>query len=1096
MSTLQKDHLDLQQGGDTGQANVDAIQPVTDGEGATQTVFRRPSENLRGRTEETRDAINDLLYYRDHNHLVIEGQTGHTITWPGSTTAASTGIIAQLGDLTIRPLLTPDTSLKGSISIGTPATDRVIYVVASGAYATHGMNAVTVEHRNTAGATPHQCTITDGPVKRILVEFDAGNAAHSSAATKVLVDVAIGADPDLSGPLIDVTDDGGAVAIAVGAETRIEGTADQEAHRIPSGLLNTLTTSEPLAEGDAIGIWYRYVIEPGGAAGDPSDPKGGVFGGRQESNPDRATSTIPIASLFVTSNDPQKIPGAIPLCKVVNNELVWVDGTRFVSGASGPMGTAPNIYIDDTNFAGPKTNIGAGGIDNPLSPASAQEAFENVDDRLGQLRAFSYVCTDGTASTGGDFDGPTALQLAVTQLAGTGGTIYLRRGTYDVPVTYAYGDNIRIVGEHESLVTIQPTSFTAQDPSTGMRFENVTFGTNLSIFRLTSPEDGVRLTNVIFTGTARCIMTADDCHFDNVVWPTASVVANSNDVMHVSGDRCSFRNCTFPGHLLLDGDQNLVEHCEILRNAANKSLTITGNNNSLRDVLVTVSGGGSATATHILSVGGNHTVIDGFRMASSAATISTTHTALSCAGGSSVSIANMFILAGDHGALIFDAGTSAYNFRNCRFENGSTTAHTLTAAVDTGTPRHIRFADCIFDDNKNLGNSVIDLQIAGDNNDHRYTFTDCQILGTTFDNTACGRFRHCDFYNCYFEFLGVNIPGVDEGITDGLWRFEGVNATADAGRCTVQDCTFDFADVEIIDNSFSDPLFDGAYVEITDGQIINPQFTRLNRYGDRRSGTPGGSVLRLKDRSRLDGATFEWTPTAFIQAGTGPSDPGWIRVVGNFVTIENVHLVDTTAVSFTHAPIPLGVDNTTCSHFHMFNCTFSDSNGTLNIMNMPVPTGAGYTYWNWDNVQFGLTGAGNGLTVAQPLRIGDHCKITNCRFHFEMATHATGVMTLGDAAGSGRGIAFTNNLIINESDSPGVANEVFNTLSNELLSLRFCDNFIKFIDSGGGLRPLFAGAPATATFFIAVGNIFISTGGTTEDGAIVVTAAINIGVPV
>jgi len=959
------------------------------------------------------------------------------------------------------------------------------------------MNAVTVEHRDGGAGATHACTITDGPVKRILVVFDSTNAAHTTAATKLLVDAAVLADPDLTGPLIDVTDDGVAPnTIVVLTETRIEGTADQEAHRLPSGLLDTLTTAEPLAEGDAVGIWYPYVIEPG-----PTAP---AFGGRQESNPDRGTSTIPIASLFVTSNDPEKIPGAVPLCKVLNNELVWFDGSRYVEGASGPIGTVSSLYIDDANFAGAKTNSSNGGIDNPLSPASAQEAFDNVDDRLGQLRAFSYVCTDGTASTGGDFNGSTALELAITQLAGLGGTVYLRRGTYNVPSLYTYGANVRIVGEHETLVTIQPTVSSNQFLATGMRFEHVTLGTNFLDLRIISPEDDVQFKNCIFTGTVSSEVTisADAVKFENVVWTTDSTAPNTT-IFNVFGDDGTFKNCSFPGGVSLSGDRNRLDNCEIRHIADSIALSVIGVGNTLRDIRVNKTAGTTGVIGTLLLLGGTDTLVDGLTAITTASAIPTTDSVMQMgASGGNQHFKRLHITAGDHMALEYVAGaTGSATYTDSVFTNLSTTTDTFAATAIIADYAFARFDNCIFDDNSQLGNSVANLAFANDENAHRWQFYNCQFKAATFSTTPCGQFRHADFYGCSFLFQHTNIPGVDQGILDGLWRFDGVASTvigADNGRCTVQDCTFDMADAEIIDDSSGppgDPFFDGAYVEITHGDLINPQFINLSRYGNRRAGTPGGSVLRLNEAGRVNKASFTWTSTAFVQTGSGPADQGWIRVAGDYVTVENVKLVGTLPAAFTHIPYMVGVDNVACKHFTMHNCTFADLNGAASsYFRMTTPTGTGHTDWSWHNVQLGVAGLGD-ILIALPLLIGAGCQINGCRFVFSFGTTAADII-FGAAAAGGNGPLFTNNSIISRINTP-VSKSPFDSTGSDLDHLVFCNNVVLYQEASPSTdRFLFSGIPASATDCVAAGNIFRNTGGTgvTQDGAVTLTAP-NVGLP-
>ena len=82
--SIQRDHLDYKSSADTGQDNEEAIAPIDNGEGANETVLNRSPENLRGRTEATRDQFEDLLYYRDVQQLAIKQTLGETIDWHGT----------------------------------------------------------------------------------------------------------------------------------------------------------------------------------------------------------------------------------------------------------------------------------------------------------------------------------------------------------------------------------------------------------------------------------------------------------------------------------------------------------------------------------------------------------------------------------------------------------------------------------------------------------------------------------------------------------------------------------------------------------------------------------------------------------------------------------------------------------------------------------------------------------------------------------------------------------------------------------------------------------------------------------------------------
>lgn len=322
MGTEQKDHLDYAKVGDTGQDNIDAIVPISDGEPATQTVLRRPSENLRERTEDLRQFVEDTAYYRDAQHIVLSSPG--TITWEGTVANGGTGKIVQSDVITIKPFLTPRADTKASISIGVAAINEIMYTISASGFSTQRMNQVYIEHLDGGVAAVLTAIISDGPVKRIKVVFDGANILHDAAAVKSIVDAAIAGDADLSGKITTAINALPLAFVAAQTETRFEGIAEPEEHRIAAGVLDALTTTNPLQAGDTVAIWYRYLV----------DPLGG-FDGRRESTNTHGTTNIPLASLFITSLEPDKIPGAIPLCTVTGNtvnpgvQLVFIDGTVF-----------------------------------------------------------------------------------------------------------------------------------------------------------------------------------------------------------------------------------------------------------------------------------------------------------------------------------------------------------------------------------------------------------------------------------------------------------------------------------------------------------------------------------------------------------------------------------------------------------------------------------------------------------------------------------------------------------------------------------------------------------------------------------------------
>lgn len=385
--TQQKTYVDYRRLGDTGADNTSSIQPYVNGEPALEIVLNRSPENLRARTETVRSVAQDLLYHRDAKQYTVELAASGVLNWGGTAALGGTGVFNNTTAMTLRPLLGVVTDVKGELVTGTAPSNQLSYTVAPTAYASDGLNAVTVEHRNVPGTVVPVCTVSAGPVKRIVVVFDAANPSHDAPTVQPIVAAAIGGDSVLNGRLTVSQVGAPGVVIETVAEIEISArthpagtagraTADAEAHVIPANALGTLTTGRPLIEGDLIAVRYDYVVEPVG--GDPDDPKGGVAGGRAESNVARGTATV-TTNLFVAADNPEWLPGAIPVVKIVGNVAVMVSGQPIAVGVATPPNTAGG--------AASLVQYGGGGAwaDGTTNPATTVEGQldKNITDLAG-----------------------------------------------------------------------------------------------------------------------------------------------------------------------------------------------------------------------------------------------------------------------------------------------------------------------------------------------------------------------------------------------------------------------------------------------------------------------------------------------------------------------------------------------------------------------------------------------------------------------------------------------------------------------------------------------------------------------------------------
>lgn len=454
---MMKPHVDYATNYDTGTDAVTAIQPVINGEAASQNTFRRPPENLRIRTETQRSVLDELLYFRDKPTYQLACAGAGKLSWAGTVANGGSGVLDNTTELTISPLGGGNANTKGVIGIGTAGTNRVNYTVPAGVYATHGVNRWSVEHRPVTGQASIQVNIGAGPNYFILVTYDDTNNSHDAFAVAVAVNLAIAGNAGTAGKLAAAGNaiSSNAVSSSSGPVTFFDGvvsatksgtpTVDIEAHTLPAGALGTLTTSTPLVEDATILIAYRDLIEPSG--GDPDDPKTVLAGGRAESNPARSNTNV-VANLVILSGaatDGLHLSGAIPLVRIVRGVARFVDGTAVAGGYSLAPGASLGTEFDPSGFSGPTDLENNGGL--LTTDDTLEKALLTADKQLARRRVATWTVTNNDDSVGGDFNTDKGIQDAVTACDDTGGVIHVRRGVYLGPDANLSGPNVTIVGE-------------------------------------------------------------------------------------------------------------------------------------------------------------------------------------------------------------------------------------------------------------------------------------------------------------------------------------------------------------------------------------------------------------------------------------------------------------------------------------------------------------------------------------------------------------------------------------------------------------------------------------------------------------------------
>lgn len=107
---------------------------------------------------------------------------------------------------------------------------------------------------------------------------------------------------------------------------------------------------------------------------------------------------------------------------------------------------ATNLVVNASSFlSATLTAVGLGGLGT--GSTNIQTALQAANDGLVRRRGFTAVITDGTGSTGGDHNGPTAAQLT-NSATYSGGTFMLRRGVlHTIPVSADISYNATVLGE-------------------------------------------------------------------------------------------------------------------------------------------------------------------------------------------------------------------------------------------------------------------------------------------------------------------------------------------------------------------------------------------------------------------------------------------------------------------------------------------------------------------------------------------------------------------------------------------------------------------------------------------------------------------------
>lgn len=321
---------------DSNENNAASIQPVADGEGVNSTVLTRPTENMRKRSEALRARMTDSLFLENADRVLVISGPGK-VTWPGSTTAGSTGIPVLSDVLWILPMLTPGFAQAQPVP---PVASAFGVIHLQRATGPSNAILVTSQRRSYAAGDQINITVTPGSVYSCTLDVEDTGALRrtikivaTGATTLGTVIASLNAltppAPDNTA-LVTAALEGGALAgdliLTSQARQFMSGNYDGEGHTLTPANLASFFSGNPsqvLAEGDTLCVAYADLFDTASN------------GGRRQSVPENSNTTIPAASYFNSRVHPELLFNALPICKVINGNLVFGTGVEIPAGTTG-----------------------------------------------------------------------------------------------------------------------------------------------------------------------------------------------------------------------------------------------------------------------------------------------------------------------------------------------------------------------------------------------------------------------------------------------------------------------------------------------------------------------------------------------------------------------------------------------------------------------------------------------------------------------------------------------------------------------------------------------------------------------------------------
>ena len=410
---------------DSGEEDLTAIRPVADGEPAQAAVLKRPSENLRTRTEFIRTELENLKYLSDADRALLLTGTG-SVTWNG----LPTGTFSTTQPITLKPFLAPNVSTASRLVIGLGTASQITIrtrqdgltgqprAYPSGATGLeYGANEISFDFTPVDTGTGAVVITVDGtPANNFHVQYDSnvtsgtlcsglisalnGNTPFANAGLEAVMENPYPCVPPEYGfPTPPAPIIGGKVACSAGEQLRrfMSGAADAEKHNITQAHLTTFFAADggtlnKLIEGDVLCLRY-------------DDLTMAAYGGRRQSLDELPEDKADLAglNLFLMRRFPERLPGALPFATVQNGLLIFVNGLALASGDTTPLIASANWY------QGSRANPNSWANSTVIAAGSFEDALDNVIQALGSVTAPSGAhvvgipAITGTGSAAGTF---------------------------------------------------------------------------------------------------------------------------------------------------------------------------------------------------------------------------------------------------------------------------------------------------------------------------------------------------------------------------------------------------------------------------------------------------------------------------------------------------------------------------------------------------------------------------------------------------------------------------------------------------------------------------------------------------------------------